>query len=105
MATSQYEQGQVLSIPVAHAEGNFFADEKTLDELEANGQVAFRYCSPDGELDDAHNPNGSARNIAGIFNRTKNVLGLMPHPENAIEPLQGSTDGKALFQSMVEALS
>jgi phosphoribosylformylglycinamidine synthase len=103
--TSQYEQGQVLSIPVAHAEGNYFADEHTLDELEANGQVAFRYCSPDGELSDEHNPNGSARNIAGIFNRTKNVLGLMPHPENAIEPLQGSTDGKALFASMVEALS
>jgi phosphoribosylformylglycinamidine synthase len=103
--TSQYEQGQVLSIPVAHAEGNYFADEQTLDALEANGQVAFRYCSPDGELGDEHNPNGSARNIAGIFNRTKNVLGLMPHPENAIEPLQGSTDGKALFKSMVEALS
>jgi phosphoribosylformylglycinamidine synthase I len=103
--TSQYEQGQVLSIPVAHAEGNYFADDRTLDELEANGQVAFRYCSPDGELSDEHNPNGSARNIAGIFNRTKNVLGLMPHPENAIEPLQGSTDGKALFKSMVEALS
>ncbi len=103
--TSQYEQGQVLSIPVAHHDGNYFADDRTLDELEANGQVAFRYCSPDGELDDEHNPNGSARNIAGIFNRTKNVLGLMPHPENAIEPLQGSTDGKALFQSMVEALS
>jgi len=103
--TSQYEQGQVLSIPVAHHDGNYFADDRTLDELEANGQVAFRYCSPDGELTDEHNPNGSARNIAGIFNRTKNVLGLMPHPENAIEPLQGSTDGKALFQSMVEALS
>jgi phosphoribosylformylglycinamidine synthase len=103
--TSQYEQGQVLSIPVAHAEGNYFADDHTLDELEANGQVAFRYCSPDGEFGDAHNPNGSARNIAGIFNRTKNVLGLMPHPENAIEPLQGSVDGKALFKSMVEALS
>jgi phosphoribosylformylglycinamidine synthase I len=103
--TSQYEQGQVLSIPVAHHDGNYFADERTLDELEANGQVAFRYCSPDGEFGDEHNPNGSARNIAGIFNRTKNVLGLMPHPENAIEPLQGSTDGKALFKSMVEALS
>jgi phosphoribosylformylglycinamidine synthase subunit PurQ / glutaminase len=103
--TSQYEQGQVLSIPVAHAEGNYFADDKTLDELEASGQVAFRYCSPDGEFGDEHNPNGSARNIAGIFNRTKNVLGLMPHPENAIEPLQGSIDGKPLFQSMVEALS
>lgn len=103
--TSQYEQGQVLSIPVAHHEGNYFADEKTLDELEANGQVAFRYCGPDGEFDDMHNPNGSARNIAGIFNRTKNVLGLMPHPENAIEPLHGSLDGKPLFQSMMEALS
>ena len=103
--TSQYEQGQVLSIPVAHHDGNYFADDRTLDELEANGQVAFRYCSPDGEFGDEHNPNGSARNIAGIFNRTKNVLGLMPHPENAVEPLQGSTDGKALFQSMVEALS
>jgi phosphoribosylformylglycinamidine synthase subunit PurQ / glutaminase len=103
--TSQYEQGQVLSIPVAHHDGNYFADDRTLDELEANGQVAFRYCSPDGDFGDEHNPNGSARNIAGIFNRTKNVLGLMPHPENAVEPLQGSTDGKALFKSMVEALS
>ena len=65
----------------------------------------IRYCNPDGEFGPEHNPNGSARNIAGIFNRTKNVLGMMPHPENAIEPLQGSTDGKALFKSMVEALS
>jgi phosphoribosylformylglycinamidine synthase subunit PurQ / glutaminase len=103
--TNRYEQGQVLSVPVAHHDGNYFADERTLDELEGNGQVAFRYCAPDGALDAAHNPNGSARNIAGIFNRTKNVLGLMPHPENAMESLQGSTDGKPMFQSMVEALS
>ena len=103
--TSQYEQGQVLSIPVAHHDGNYFADPDTLDALEANGQVAFRYCGPEGELDPEHNPNGSARSIAGIFNRTKNVLGLMPHPENAIEPLQGSSDGIPLFKSMVEALS
>lgn len=103
--TNRYEQGQVLSVPVAHHDGNYFADDRTLDELEGNGQVAFRYCAPDGTLDAAHNPNGSARNIAGIFNRTKNVLGLMPHPENAIETLQGSTDGKPMFQSMVEALS
>ena len=103
--TSRYEQGQVLSVPVAHHDGNYFADERTLDELEANGQVAFRYCGPGGELGNGHNPNGSARNIAGIFNRTKNVLGLMPHPENAMETLQGSTDGKPMFQSMVEALS
>jgi phosphoribosylformylglycinamidine synthase subunit PurQ / glutaminase len=103
--TSQYEQGQVLSVPVAHHDGNYFADERTLDQLEEHGQIAFRYCNSDGGLDDEANPNGSARNIAGIFNRTKNVLGLMPHPENAIEPLHGSTDGKALFASMVEALS
>ncbi len=103
--TSRYEQGQVLSVPVAHHDGNYFADERTLDELEANGQVAFRYCGPTGEIGNGTNPNGSARNIAGIFNRTKNVLGLMPHPENAMESLQGSTDGKPLFQSMVEALS
>ncbi len=103
--TSQYEQGQVLSVPVAHHDGNYFADDRTLDQLEEHGQIAFRYCNSDGALDDAANPNGSARNIAGIFNRTKNVLGLMPHPENAIEPLHGSTDGKALFASMVEALS
>jgi phosphoribosylformylglycinamidine synthase I len=103
--TSRYEQGQVLSVPVAHHDGNYFADARTLDELEGNGQVAFRYCGPGGEIGNGYNPNGSARNIAGIFNRTKNVLGLMPHPENAMEALQGSTDGKALFQSMVEALS
>jgi phosphoribosylformylglycinamidine synthase len=103
--TSRYEQGQVLSIPVAHHEGNYFADERTLDELEGNGQVAFRYCAPDGTIDDAHNPNGAARNIAGIFNRTKNVLGLMPHPENAIREMLGSTDGRGLFQAMAEALA
>lgn len=103
--TGGYAQGQEIMLPVAHHDGNYFADDRTLDDLEANGQVAFRYCSPDGEFGDEHNPNGSARNIAGIFNRTKNVLGLMPHPENAIEPLHGSVDGKPLFQSMVEALS
>ncbi len=103
--TNRYEQGQVLSVPVAHHDGNYFADDRTLDELEGNGQVAFRYCAPDGSLDAAHNPNGSARNIAGIFNRTKNVLGLMPHPENAIEPMFGGCDGKALFEGLVEALT
>jgi phosphoribosylformylglycinamidine synthase len=103
--TSRYEKGQVLSVPVAHHDGNYFADEKTLDELESREQVAFRYCAPDGKLDVAHNPNGSARAIAGIFNRTKNVLGLMPHPENAVEGLLGSSDGRALFQGMAEALA
>jgi phosphoribosylformylglycinamidine synthase subunit PurQ / glutaminase len=103
--TSAYETGQTLSIPVAHGEGNYFADDATLDHLEERGQIAFRYCDAAGALDAAANPNGSARNIAGIFNDTKNVLGLMPHPENAIDPLQGSTDGKPLFHGLVQALS
>jgi phosphoribosylformylglycinamidine synthase len=103
--TSRYEKGQVLSIPVAHHDGNYFADAKTLDELESREQIAFRYCAPDGNLDPAHNPNGSARSIAGVFNRTKNVLGLMPHPENAISDLLGSVDGRALFQGIGEALA
>jgi phosphoribosylformylglycinamidine synthase subunit PurQ / glutaminase len=103
--TSAYETGQTLSIPVAHGDGNYFADDATLDRLEERGQIAFRYCDDAGALDAAANPNGSIRNIAGIFNDTKNVLGLMPHPENAIDPLQGSTDGKPLFHGLVQALS
>jgi phosphoribosylformylglycinamidine synthase I len=103
--TSGYATGQTLSIPVAHHDGNYFADEATLDRLEEKGQIAFRYCDTEGAETPEANPNGSARNIAGIFNDTKNVLGLMPHPENAVETLQGSTDGKALFTGIVEALS
>jgi phosphoribosylformylglycinamidine synthase subunit PurQ / glutaminase len=103
--TSGYAAGQVLSVPVAHHDGNYFADAATLDRLEEKGQIAFRYCSTEGELIEAANPNGSARNIAGVFNETKNVLGLMPHPENAVLPMQGSTDGQPLFRGMVEALS
>ena len=103
--TSGYKKGQVLSIPVAHHDGNYFADARTLDELEAEDRIAFRYCGPEGRLDANYNPNGSTRHIAGILNKKRNVLGLMPHPENAIEPLHGSTDGKALFQSLVEAVS
>ena len=103
--TSGYAAGQTLSIPVAHHDGNYFADEATLDRLEERGQIAFRYCDAEGELTPEANPNGSARAIAGIFNETKNVLGLMPHPENAVEPLHGSTDGRAMFKGIVEALS
>lgn len=103
--TAGYKKGQVLSVPVAHHDGNYFADPRTLDELEAEDRIAFRYCSPEGRLDSVYNPNGSIRHIAGILNKKRNVLGLMPHPENAIEPMHGSTDGKALFQSMVEAVS
>jgi phosphoribosylformylglycinamidine synthase I len=103
--TSGYAAGQTLSIPVAHHDGNYFADPAVLDRLEEKGQIAFRYCAADGSVTREANPNGSARNIAGIFNETKNVLGLMPHPENAIEPLQGSTDGAPLFKGIVEALA
>ena len=105
MFTAGYNAGQVINVPVAHHDGNYFADKNTLDRLEGEGRVAFRYCAPDGKLDDAHNANGSARAIAGIFNETKTVLGLMPHPEDATHPLQGSLDGVPFFKGIVEALS
>ncbi len=100
--TKGYNAGAVLSVPVAHGDGNYFADPETLDTLEGEGRVAFRYCSTGGSLDE--NPNGSARNIAGIFNAKKNVLGMMPHPENATDPRLGSVDGKPLFDSLAGAL-
>jgi phosphoribosylformylglycinamidine synthase len=103
--THRYQAGEVLSVPVAHGDGNYFADPATLDRLESEGRVAFRYCSMDGDLTQEANPNGSARHIAGIFNPTKNVLGLMPHPENATDPLLGSTSGKALFDGLVDSLA
>jgi len=103
--TGGYEDGQVLSIPVAHNDGNYYADEKTLDEIEQNGQVAFRYVDEDGETTEAGNPNGSARNIAGVFNKAKTVIGFMPHPENAIDSAVGGTDGRGLFDGLVRALS
>ena len=102
--TAGYRPGQVIRVPVAHHDGNYFADRETLDRLEGEGRVAFRYCSADGAIDDAGNDNGSARNIAGVLNETKNVLGLMPHPENATDPLLGSTDGRAFFSGLMEAL-
>ena len=103
--TKCYRKGEVVRLPIAHAEGNYFADADTLKRLEDRGQIAFRYCAPDGTVDGTGNPNGSIRNIAGVFNESKTVMGLMPHPENAIEPLFGGTDGKALFEGLVEALS
>ena len=97
------QAGQVIRVPVAHAEGNYFADEDTLKRIEDRGQVAFRYCDAAGDVA-AGNPNGSIRNIAGVFNDTKTVLGMMPHPENATEPLFGGTDGKPLFEALAAAL-
>jgi phosphoribosylformylglycinamidine synthase len=103
--TCRYEAGQVIRAPVAHHDGNYFADAATLDRIEEKGLVAFRYCTTEGELTEASNHNGSARSIAGIFNEAKTVLGLMPHPEDATDPLLGSTDGQALFAGLVEALA
>ena len=90
---------------MAHNEGNYFADDDTLNRLEGEGLVAIRYATADGETGPDGNPNGSARNIAGIFNDTKTVLGLMPHPERAADAKHGGTDGKAMFDGLVEALS
>jgi phosphoribosylformylglycinamidine synthase len=101
--TSRYDTGQVIRVPVAHAEGNYFADDDTLKRLEDRGQIAFRYCDAGGDTT-AGNPNGSIRNIAGVFNDTKTVLGMMPHPENATEALFGGTDGKPLFDALAAAL-
>jgi phosphoribosylformylglycinamidine synthase len=103
--TSGYEAGQVIEIPIAHNEGNYYADEATLDELEAEDRIAFRYTTARGEVTPEGNPNGSARNIAGVFNKSKTVLGMMPHPERAADALLGGTDGCAMFRGMVEALS
>ena len=97
--------GQVLKIPIAHGEGNYYADDATLDELERNRQVIFRYTTPAGDVTAAANPNGSARNIAGICNRQRNVVGLMPHPERACEVPLGSDDGKIVLESVVNALA
>ncbi len=98
---SGYTPGQVLRIPVAHGEGRFVADDATLDALEHGAQVVFRYCDAVGTVTDAANCNGASRNIAGIVNAAGNVLGMMPHPERAVESLLGSTDGLALFESLL----
>ncbi len=102
--TNACKPGQVLEVPIAHAEGNYYADAETLAELERNEQVVFRYATPDGEITDAANPNGSLRNIAGITNREGNVLGMMPHPERASDALLGSADGLFILQSLVPAI-
>ncbi len=96
--TRKYSKGERVRFPVAHGEGNYFADEETLNRLEGEDRVVFRYAPGD-------NPNGSARNIAGILNEKRNVLGMMPHPERACDPLLGSTTGRPLFQSLIDTLS
>jgi phosphoribosylformylglycinamidine synthase I len=101
--TRAYNAGQVLTVPIAHGDGNYFADAETLKRLHDEDRIAFRYCSP--HEGGSGNPNGSIADIAGILNERRNVLGLMPHPENAVDPTLGSTDGRGLFQSLVEAMA
>ena len=99
--TSKVSPDQALKIPIAHAEGRFYADEETLQELAAQDQILFRYCNADGTVDAAANPNGALENIAGICNKGRNVFGMMPHPERAAEDLLGNTDGRLLFESLL----
>ncbi len=101
--TQLYHPGEVLTIPVAHGEGNYFTDPDTLRRLVDTNRIVFRYCDPAGAVTAAANPNGSVENIAGIINETGNVLGMMPHPERCAEPQMGSTDGRLLFQSLLAA--
>ena len=99
----QYERGQVVTYALAHGEGAYIANADEIAELERAGRVAFRYCGPAGEIDARHNPNGSINNIAGVYSADFNVLGLMPHPENLIDPLTGGVDGARLFASLLAA--
>jgi phosphoribosylformylglycinamidine synthase len=96
-------EGTVWKLPIAHGEGRYYADPQTLDEIEANGQVVLRYCTPEGFPDPSANPNGSSRAIAGVCNVEGNVLGLMPHPERAAEAVLGGDDGRLFLQSVIAA--
>ena len=102
--TNELKSGEVLSIPIAHAEGNYVCDDETLAELKNNRQIIFRYCDENGDTNDAANPNGSLNNIAGISNKERNVLGMMPHPERACEELLGSDDGRDIFRSLTKTI-
>jgi phosphoribosylformylglycinamidine synthase subunit PurQ / glutaminase len=104
IATADLAAGTVLTMPIAHGEGNFHLPEDELDRLEGEGQVVFRYCDRQGRLGEQANPNGSARSIAGVCNRARNVVGLMPHPERASEPELGSADGRRIFGALIHAL-
>lgn len=103
--TNEMKGGSVLRLPIAHAEGNYVCDDATLMELQQDDRIVFRYCDPSGNVTDAANPNGARDNIAGICNSTRNVLGLMPHPERACEELLGSTDGRDVFRSLAATLA
>lgn len=102
--TSACRTSEVLRIPIAHGDGRYYADPNTIQELEENRQILFRYCTPEGKIADDANPNGSLGNIAGIVNREGNVLGMMPHPERASDAALGNTDGQKIFRSLIESL-
>src|SRR5213594_3769153 len=102
--TGRCEPGQVLKLPIAHADGNYYTDEVTLSQMKANAQIVFRYCTPEGKITPEANPNGSLDNIAGIRNAAGNVLGMMPHPERSAEDVLGNDDGRLIFLSMLDAL-
>lgn len=99
--TSAINPGTVLKIPIAHADGRYYADEATVEQLQANDQILFTYCDADGQVTEAANPNGSVQNIAGICNAQRNVFGMMPHPERASELLLNNTDGRGMFESLL----
>lgn len=103
--TRPYAKGQVVRFPIAHADGNYFTDPDTLKTLEDGDRIAFRYCAADGALTEAANPNGSLGNIAGILNERRNVLGMMPHPERLADPALGGTDGRPMFDGLLEAIA
>ncbi len=102
--TSHYRKGEVIRIPIAHGDGNYFADPETLDRLEGEGRVVFRYVDEDGNATAEANPNGAQRNVAGICDPTRRILGMMPHPERLFEPLLGGSDGRRVFESVLATL-
>ncbi len=103
--TNEIEKNKILSIPIAHAEGNYVCDDETFHRLEENNQIVFRYCDENGEINVEANPNGSRSNIAGVCNQNRNVLGMMPHPERACESLLGSNDGREIFRSLSNTIA
>jgi phosphoribosylformylglycinamidine synthase I len=103
--TRLYAPGEVIQLPIAHTDGNYYADNQTLERLESEGRIVFRYSNDRGGLGDEFNPNGSLHHIAGIVNERRNVLGLMPHPERRVDPVVGGTDGARIFESVLELVS
>ncbi len=99
---SKLKDKSIIKLPIAHNEGNFFADDNLLKRLEDEGLIAFKYCNVDGDINELTNPNGSSKNIAGIFNENKNILGMMPHPERSIDPYLSGEDGSLIFESLLK---